>query len=138
MITVAKALPQSLMMTEMAIPMCVLSNKPHEYTAPICEALLSRWPIVRVRGCSAIETRKPDPTVALELAKEMARDPSTVYLVGDSPVDIAAAHNAGMISVAVTWGYGDCTALDLAHPAFSIDQPKKLVNVFNTVSWGKR
>ncbi len=121
-------------LTEMGIPMCVLSNKPHEYTVPICDALLSRWPIVRVRGCNATESRKPDPTVALELAKEMERAPSNVYLIGDSHVDVTTAHNAGMIPVAVTWGYGDGTALKAAEPAFMFDVPTKLIELTQRAS----
>ena len=32
------------------VPMSVLSNKPHEFTAPLCDSLLARWPFVCMRG----------------------------------------------------------------------------------------
>jgi phosphoglycolate phosphatase len=118
------------MLADLRIPMCVLSNKPHEYTAPICETLLSRWPFVRCIGCAEQERRKPDPTVALELAGEMGRDSSGVCIVGDSPIDVATAHNASMTSIAVTWGYGDRAEIESAEPGHTVDQPAELLDLF--------
>ena len=113
----------------MKIPMCVLLNKPHEYTAPICNALLTRWPFVRFRGSRQDDGRKPDPAVALQLAKEMQRPPPHVYFVGDSSTDILTARNAGMIPVAVTWGYRDRDDLESACPAHHVDQPVRLLEL---------
>ena len=118
------------LLTELDVPACVLSNKPHEYTAPICESLLSRWPFVRCVGCAEQEKRKPDPAVAFELAREMGRDPSRVYLVGDSPIDIATAHNAGMTSIAVTWGYGNQAEIRASKPACMVDRTGELITFF--------
>jgi len=122
------------MLTELGVPMCVLSNKPHEYTAPICGSLLSRWPFVKYVGCAEQEKRKPDPRVALELAREMERDPSRVYIVGDSAIDVATAHNAGMPSIAVTWGYGDHAEIKAADPVLTADQPAELFGLLREAS----
>lgn len=111
------------------IPMCVLSNKPHEYTVPMCEALLNRWPFVRFCGCRGEDTRKPDPTVALELAGEMEVPACDVYFVGDSSTDILTGHNAGMIPVAVTWGYRDQDDLDSARPVHYLHEPCQLPDI---------
>lgn len=119
-------------LTASAIPMCVLSNKPHEYTAPICKALLGRWPFVRFRGCAGDKTRKPDATIALELAGEMGRQPSEVYFVGDSSIDILTARHAGMIPVAVRWGYRDRDDVATAEPLFYVDEPMQLTELILT------
>jgi phosphoglycolate phosphatase len=116
-------------LAELGVPMCVLSNKPHEYVAPICDALLSRWSFLKCVGCAEQEKRKPDPTVALELAWEMGQDPSAVYVVGDSAVDVATAHNAGMTSIAVTWGYGDYAEIKAANPVFTADRPAEVLGL---------
>lgn len=116
-------------LAESRVPMCVLSNKPHEYTAPICNALLTRWPFVRFRGCRQDDSRKPDPAVALGLATEMQRPTPHVYFVGDSSTDIVTARNAGMVPVAVTWGYRDRDDLESACPAHYVDQPVRLVEL---------
>jgi phosphoglycolate phosphatase len=112
-----------------AVPMSVLSNKPDEYTVPMCEALLSRWPFVQFRGCRPDDARKPDPGVALDLARQMERNSTRVYFVGDSSTDILTGRNAGMIAVAVTWGYRDRTDLDPACPAHYVDDPAELTEL---------
>ncbi|MHC4695624.1 MAG: HAD family hydrolase [Planctomycetota bacterium] len=37
-------------LAELEVPMAILSNKPDEFTVPMCEALLDRWSFVRWRG----------------------------------------------------------------------------------------
>jgi len=117
------------MIVESAMPMCVLSNKPHAFTKPICEAMLSRWPFVHFQGSVDDRPRKPDPGMALELAKKMQLDPANVYFVGDSDVDVLTGHNAGMKSVGVTWGYRDRGVLEATTPSFMLDAPNQLLGV---------
>lgn len=116
-------------LTGAGVPMCVLSNKPHDFTAPMCDALLSRWGFVRCLGHRDDGPRKPDPAGALELASAMARDPRDVFLVGDSDVDVETAHNAGMSSIAVTWGFRDREELSPVGPTHLVDRPAELLEV---------
>ncbi len=111
----------------LGVPMSVLSNKPHRFTAPIGEHYLSRWCFVRLLGHEDGTLRKPDPGVALQLAGVMGRKPSDVVFVGDSSVDILTARNAGMLSVAVTWGFRDIESLEAAGPDHIIRHPRELV-----------
>ncbi len=112
------------------VPMAVLSNKPHEFTVPICEDLLQHWPFVRYRGSLDEASRKPDPGAAIELAKQMDRSPADVFLIGDSVVDLRTGTNAGMVPVAVTWGYRDRGELDEAGAARCVDVPSELLDLF--------
>ena len=96
--------------------MAVLSNKPDDFTVPIGEHLLSRWPFKMIRGAKPDVPRKPDPTSALELCAMMGTAPGDTTIVGDSDVDIQTAHNAGMGSIAVTWGFRDRPSLERAKP----------------------
>ncbi len=108
--------------------MCVLSNKPHEFTEPICRALLSHWRFRTCLGHRLESARKPDPAVALRLIEQMGADPSNTVLVGDSTIDIQTAQNAGMKSVAVTWGFGQPAELAGAKPSAIIHQPADLLD----------
>ena len=116
-------------LTAANMPMGVLSNKPHIYTVPLCDALLNRWSFVRIQGTIDGVPTKPDPTAALVLANEMNRPPANVYFVGDSNVDVETARRAGMIPVAVTWGYGDHEELIAADPALLVDTPDQLAKL---------
>lgn len=50
-------------------------------------------------------TRKPSPTLCFEAAETLGVSCNSVLYVGDSPSDIQTAINAGMVPLAVTWGF---------------------------------
>lgn len=116
-------------LTAMDASMCVLSNKPHEFTNPICGTLLSRWRFVRCLGQREGTPRKPHPGAALALASEMQREPADVLFAGDSTVDVQTARGAGMFSVAVTWGFRERDELMSARPDRMIDRPMELIQL---------
>ncbi len=111
------------------IPMAVLSNKTHEFTAPMCEALLARWPFVSFQGMTEEPLKKPDPTVALRLAEQLGFPPDRVYFVGDSAVDVETGRNAGMKSIAVTWGLREEAELTGADPDHVAHQPGQVAEI---------
>jgi len=86
------------------IKLAVLSNKPHRFVTEIIEKLMPGI------FCEAIGQKdglphKPDPTVPLMIAEKLGAKPGEVVFCGDSDVDMTTAHNAGMIPIAVSWGY---------------------------------
>ncbi|MBP7936861.1 MAG: HAD family hydrolase [Phycisphaerae bacterium] len=110
-----------------SIPMAVLSNKPHEHTWPMVEALFSRWSWVAVEGYRAEEYRKPDPRTALEIIARMGGQASRIALVGDSATDIQTGRNAGVVTVGAAWGFRDRPELVDAGADHVIDHPLDLV-----------
>ncbi len=114
-------------LTELDTQMCVFSNKPQEFTTPICETLLVRRTFVRWLGAGETVPRKPNPTGALELASAMDTRPSQVVFVGDSSIDVETAANAGMTSVGVTWGFRTREHLIAAGADYIIDEPAQLL-----------
>ena len=110
--------------------LAVISNKPHELTVRIAEQLLARWPFAVVVGHRPGHPLKPDPDVVLAIARELGLDPAACAVVGDSEVDIATAHAAGMPSVAVTWGLRDAAALAAARPDHVVDTAADLAALF--------
>ena len=111
------------------ILLAILSNKPHEYTLMICDALLDRWSFAAILGARDGLPIKPDPAGALALADIMKRDPVDVLFVGDSVVDVETARAAGMPSVAVTWGFQDRARLQSAGPDHLVDDFDQLWDV---------
>lgn len=114
------------MLQEASVPMCVLSNKPTEFALPICDALFADWKFVHCTGPVEGMARKPDPELALWLATRMRREPAEVCLVGDSVEDIETAKNAGMTSIAVTWGYRERDQLRQVSPDHVVDDADAL------------
>jgi phosphoglycolate phosphatase len=64
-----------------------------------------------------------------KLMKARKLDPSSVLYVGDEVRDVEAAHEAGVSSVAVSWGYADRAALAARKPTHLIDRPEDLVSL---------
>lgn len=111
------------------VPLAVLSNKPALVTVPIVEALCPGIRFVAVAGYRDEASKKPNPTLALEIAQSMEAEPRKVLFVGDSATDIATARNAGMPVVAVTWGFRSREQLQAAGPDAMIDRPTELLGL---------
>ena len=86
------------------VKMAVVSNKPEEPTLHIVRELgLDRFlPIVL--GGDSLPTKKPDPAMLLHSAAELGVPAARCLMVGDSDVDVEAAHNAGMPAAWCSWG----------------------------------
>jgi phosphoglycolate phosphatase len=107
-------------------PMGVLSNKPHGFTVQLVKALGLDGYFAEVRGSTSEEDRKPSPQNASAIAVALGVAPEQIFLVGDSPMDVETARQAGMVAVAVTWGFRDRAELEACHPDFFIDDPQEI------------
>ena len=88
------------------LPMAVLTNKPSHATELMLRGLGMRVYFRDVVGGDTARGRKPDPAGLRHLASEAAVDPARVLMVGDSPVDLATARNAGAQICLVRYGFG--------------------------------
>lgn len=90
----------------------VLSNKPHEVTVPLVEALFEGIPFSHVMGNSNEFPRKPNPAALLHIASLWGMSPQEVTMIGDSAHDGNTAVNAGTKLVLVGWGYSPRSAIE--------------------------
>ncbi len=88
-------------------PMAVLTNKPLKMSRQILEGLGLAKFFAAIYGGDSFEKKKPDPSGALAILKELSTEPAHAAMVGDSDVDIQTARNAKMQAVAVTYGFGN-------------------------------
>jgi phosphoglycolate phosphatase len=96
--------------------LAVLSNKSDLFTKRLVEGLLPGVRFAAVYGERPGIPRKPDPTSALGIAAELGLPPGDCAFVGDTPVDMNTARNAGMYGIGVTWGFRSAEELQ-AHGA---------------------
>ena len=88
------------------IPLAVLTNKPAGATTRILDGLgLLRYFRKTIGGDSAFG-RKPDPAGLKFLAATASVAAARALLVGDSPVDLATARNAGAQICLARYGFG--------------------------------
>lgn len=113
------------------IKMAVLSNKAHDLTQKCVAHYLADIHFETVIGQSE-KHKKPDPSGVFALVKQFELPIEKIVFVGDTEVDLITAANAGMSSVAVTWGYRSKSILENHNPNFIVQHPNELYALFNT------
>jgi phosphoglycolate phosphatase/AHBA synthesis associated protein len=58
-----------------------------------------------VVGGDQVQNPKPAPDGIIAAAERMGMKPHEVAYIGDAPVDLAAARNAGAVAIAAGWGH---------------------------------
>ena len=111
------------------LPLAVFSNKSHELTCRVVEALLDLGDFIAVVGARAGVPLKPDPSVALELAAQMNVPPGRIAYLGDSLVDMQTATASGMIAVGASWGFRTTAELVESGARVVIDHPRELLDL---------
>lgn len=107
----------------------VLTNKPVNPSRAIVEALDMGSYFSQIYGGNSFSTKKPDPEGALKLVSEAGVHPEQAAIVGDSHVDVRTGRNAGLWTVAVTYGFAPHT-LEAESPDVIVDHPNELAEVF--------
>jgi phosphoglycolate phosphatase len=107
------------------IPMAVLTNKPTMASVQILEGLSLAKYFRAIYGGDSFEKKKPDPSGAQSILRELGATPGESAMVRDSDVDIQTARNAGMRAIAFNYGFGRYDRI--ANPAdFYIDHLTEL------------
>ena len=114
------------------VSMAVLSNKPHSSTADIIETVFGTDYFYKCEGQREGVPIKPDPTSTLEIIKGF--DKRGCYYIGDSPSDVKTAQNAGVHSIAVTWGFRSKEELSAAQPEFIAEKPSDITDIVLNIS----
>jgi phosphoglycolate phosphatase len=109
--------------------LAVLTNKPVNPSRAIVEALGLGSYFSQVYGGNSFATKKPEPEGALKLLSESGVRPEHAAIIGDSHVDIRTGRNAGLWTIAVTYGFAPHT-LEVEEPDVTVDTPQELSKVF--------
>ncbi len=111
------------------VPLAVLSNKRDAFTKHLVATCFADIPFVAVFGERAEVPRKPHPQAALELCAHLNVPAHEVAFVGDTAVDVLTAHNAGMTSVGVSWGFRGEGELRAAGAEHIVHHPHQILTL---------
>ena len=105
--------------------LCVCSNK---YDAAVQELIATHFPGLFdvVVGEGGNIPRKPDPAGTMYVINKAGADASTTCFIGDSYNDFAAARNAGLDAILVSWGFAPRAELATYSPAVLCDTMARL------------
>lgn len=113
------------------IPKAILSNKPDEFTKPMVKRLLPDFSFDMVLGVSQTVRRKPDPTAALQIAKQLGIPPAKFLYLGDTNTDMQTAVAAGMYPVGALWGFRDAKELIENGAKILVERPLDCLKILN-------
>ena len=80
-------------------------------------------------GSDSVTHHKPHPEPALKTLQELNIAPSEAIMVGDMPVDIAMAHNAGIRAIGVDYGNATREELEAAEADWIVDDITKILEI---------
>ncbi len=110
------------------ITLAVATNKPQDAARKIVEKLLPDVPFTKVLGGCDERPKKPDSTVINEILNGLSED-NTVYMIGDSNVDIQTAKNCGILSIGCVWGFRGRTELEAAGADFIAEKAEDITKI---------
>ncbi len=113
------------------IPKVVLSNKHDEFTQLIVARLLKGFSFQIVRGALPSVPVKPDPTSALQIARQMDIPPGRFLYLGDTNTDMKTAQAAGMFGVGVLWGFRTAEELTASGAQALAKTPEDVLNLLD-------
>lgn len=110
------------------VTLAVLSNKDHAATAPLVQQYFGdRFAVAQGRVDSF--PPKPAAPITLHVLDMLGAGPTRTLYVGDSNVDIACGHNAGLKACGVAWGFRGRSELEAAGADYIIDNPRELLDI---------
>jgi len=111
------------------IPMAVLSNKPDDSTRTVMQHYFPGWSFRAIFGAREGVPVKPDPTVALEIARQLEVRPKQIAYVGDTNTDMQTANAAGMYAIGALWGFRSAEELRTNGAKALIEKPMDLLEI---------
>lgn len=114
-------------MQQKGIRLAVLSNKPHKQAVHVVEEIFGKGRFQIVQGQKEGVPRKPDPTAAISIAKQLGMTPDEVVYIGDSEVDVATGLAAKMLTIGVSWGFRKRQVLEEAGATYIADHPLEIM-----------
>ncbi|MGM0417849.1 MAG: HAD family hydrolase [Thermodesulfobacteriota bacterium] len=118
-------------LTEKSIDLAVVTNK-NDFLAQKCiKNFLSEFKFKFVLGQKEGFPTKPDPYMVHKAIEIMGGKAKNYIFLGDTPVDIETALNAGIKPVGVTWGFRSEKELVDAGAWKIINRPEDLINLLD-------
>lgn len=104
----------------------VYSNKDDAFVTRIMDACFPPDLFTLTRGKEDGKPLKPNPTVSLEIACQLGTVPERVLFFGDSDIDMLTAREAGMVPIAVLWGFRSAEELKAAGAKRLLELPEQI------------
>jgi len=111
--------------------LAVATNKPHELLPDLMQYYFPTIKWAAIFGNRKDVPVKPNPQIVYDIRQAVACNlkSNQILYVGDTAVDMETAHNAGITTVGVCWGFRPKEELKKADAQYIIESPKELINL---------
>ncbi len=113
----------------------VITNKPDPYSRRILESLGVAGYFLEIVAGNSGYPKKPDPESLKTLMGKEGAGPSETLFVGDSPIDVETASQAGVPTVVVAQGFSERQELEQAGPDYLVEDFRELLELAKEKSW---
>lgn len=111
----------------------VISNKAQKPAEEVVSKVLGDSYFDVICGKREGYPAKPDPTLTLEIIKELDVKPEECLFIGDSGMDCAVAVNSGTIGVGVLWGFREKTELLENGAKYIAETPNEILDIIKGI-----
>lgn len=111
------------------IRMGVCTNKPTSFSRKILEHLGVAGQFESIVGPDLAGARKPDARHVEYVLETLHAEPSNALFVGDMPIDVHAARNAGLDVAVIATGSASAESLQRESPDFFLKRFSELVEI---------
>lgn len=111
------------------ILLAVNSNKPDDMARAVISEIFPKQTFSLILGQREHIPKKPDPCAVFEILNTHDIQKDECVYIGDSEIDIQTAKNAGVTSIAATWGFRQSELLIKESPDYIIDSPLELLEI---------
>lgn len=118
-------------LAKLGIRMSVLSNRPDEFTRLIVDHFLPNWKFEFSAGTRPNVPMKPDPSAAIQIARDMKIEPKSFAFIGDTKTDMETAIAAGMYPIGVLWGFRGAEELKSYGAKLILERPADALQIFS-------
>ncbi|MBR0081598.1 MAG: HAD-IA family hydrolase [Clostridia bacterium] len=108
--------------------LAVVTNKPHDCAVRVIAEKFQDGTFDLVRGAKPGGPLKPDPALLNEAMAELGVSPAEAVYVGDSDVDVAFAHAAGLQCLGCAWGFRGREHLERGGADAIAEQPTEMAD----------
>lgn len=109
------------------IKIAVASNKTHEIMEKMMDFYFPGINFDAVFGQRKKISPKPDPAIVVDILHKTGITKENTLYVGDTSIDMLTAHNAGLKSIGVLWGFRSKEELLQAGADIIIEKPEELL-----------
>lgn len=112
---------------ERGVRLAVLSNKPHDQTVDVMEALFGAGYFDLIQGQKDGVPIKPDPAGVYAILDALRLDAADILYIGDTATDMKTGKGAGAFTIGALWGFRERKELEEAHADALIAHPMELL-----------